>query len=84
MNTRFKRPRDTNQLAKLMVDIATGQTNDTEIIDNKDPAAVALGRKGGLKGGVARAASLTPERRKKIAEKAAQSRWVKTTEPDSR
>ena len=54
------------------------------IINVANNAAVALGRKGGLKGGVARAASLTPERRKKIAEKAAQSRWVKTTEPDSR
>lgn len=43
----------------------------------KNPAAVALGRLGGLKGGKARAAKLTPEQRKEIARKAAQSRWQK-------
>ncbi len=41
----------------------------------KNPAAVALGRMGGLKGGKARADSLTPEKRKEIAKKAAQVRW---------
>lgn len=46
--------------------------------DGKDPAAVALGRKGGLKGGKARAAKLTPEQRSAIAKKAAQSRWHKS------
>jgi hypothetical protein len=52
-----KRPAGVFQLAKLIGDIATGQTSKPE--DNgKDPAAVALGRKGGLKGGAARAASL--------------------------
>jgi hypothetical protein len=45
----------------------------------KNPAAVALGRLGGQKGGKARAAKLTPERRKEIAEKAAKSRWNKST-----
>jgi hypothetical protein len=43
----------------------------------KNPHAVALGRKGGLKGGAARAANLTPEQRSRIARAAAQSRWKK-------
>ena len=73
--TKPKRPRDTNQLAKLIVDIATGEVVEPKAADGKDPAAVALGRKGGLKGGKARAASLTPEERKAIAQKAASSRW---------
>jgi hypothetical protein len=76
-----KRPRDLNQWAKRMVDIATGDVSDIEPLPqddpNKDPAAVALGRKGGLKGGHARSASLTPERRTKIAEDAARKRWQK-------
>lgn len=42
----------------------------------KNPAAVALGRLGGLKGGKARADSLTPKQRKDIAKKAAESRWA--------
>jgi hypothetical protein len=44
----------------------------------KNPHAVALGRKGGLKGGVARAANLTPEKRKEIARIAAVARWSKS------
>ena len=74
-----KRPRDINELAKLITDIATGEvTEETKDEDTgKDPAAVALGRKGGLKGGVARAAKLTPEQRKDIAKKAAAKRWEK-------
>ena len=43
----------------------------------KDPAAVALGRKGGLKGGHARAAKMTPEERTESARKAVQARWAK-------
>jgi hypothetical protein len=73
-----KRPRDLNQWAKAMVDIATGEVEDrapTPEEQGKDPAAVALGRRGGLKGGTARAASLTPEQRSEIARKAASSRW---------
>ena len=73
-----KRPRDLNQWAKRMVDIATGDESDrapTPEEQGKDPAAVALGRKGGLKGGKARAASMTPERRAEIARKAADKRW---------
>lgn len=73
-----KRPRDANQLAKLIVDTASGEAELPKTEDGKDPAAVALGRKGGLKGGVARAAKLTPEQRAEIAQKAAAARWKKT------
>jgi len=71
---RTTRPRDINQLAKLITEIATGETPDT-IDDGKDPAAVALGRKGGLKGGKARADALSKLERTAIAEKASRSRW---------
>lgn len=72
-----RRPRDTNQLAKLIADIATGEVTETKTDDGKDPAAVALGRKGGLKGGAARAKKLTAEKRSEIAKRAAQARWKK-------
>jgi hypothetical protein len=75
---RLKRPRDPAQLAKLMIDIASGEVEDREpppSLDGKDPAAVSLGRRGGLKGGAARAAKMTPERRAEIARKAAKIRW---------
>ena len=70
-----KRPRDTNQLAKLIVDLSTGEAQEEQPDDGKDPAAVALGRKGGLKGGKARAAKMTPEERREAARKAARARW---------
>jgi hypothetical protein len=70
-----KRPRDPNQLGKLIADIATGDAQDTPVDEGKDPAAVALGRKGGLKGGKARAEKLTPEQRTEAAKKAARARW---------
>jgi hypothetical protein len=70
-----KRPRDANQLAKLIVDIATGEVEDTPEDTGKDPAAVALGRKGGLKGGKARAAKMTAEERRVSAQRAARARW---------
>jgi hypothetical protein len=73
---RLPRPRDPAQLAKLIVDIATGEVED-RIDDGRDPAAVERGKRGGIKGGVARAAALTPERRREIAGAAARSRWVK-------
>lgn len=75
-----KRPRDANQLAKRIVDIATGEIEDrapTPEEQGKDPAAVSLGRRGGLKGGKARAHMLTAERRKEIAQVAARKRWSK-------
>ncbi len=62
--------------ATALVDLATGEATEQEEDKGKDPAAVALGRKGGLKGGKARAAKLTPEQRKEIAKKAAK-RWKK-------
>lgn len=74
------RPRDPNQLAKLMADIATGEAVDRELYpeeQGKDPAAVSLGRKGGLKGGKSRWAKLTPEQRSEAAQLAAQARWRK-------
>jgi hypothetical protein len=72
-----KRPRDPNQLAKAIVDIATGQVEDSGIAldSGKNPAAVALGRLGGLKGGKARAATLSKTRRAEIARRAAKARW---------
>jgi hypothetical protein len=75
---RLKRPRDRAQLAKLMIDIASGEVEDREPFpeeEGKDPAAVALGRRGGLKGGKARAEKMTSAQRKNSAQKAAKSRW---------
>ena len=69
-----KRPRDTNQLAKYIVDLTTGDETEPEM----SPKAKA-GQLGGLKGGKARAAKLSPERRKEIAEKAAEKRWAKSS-----
>jgi hypothetical protein len=71
-----KRPRDPNQLAHLVVAIATGEVEDSTPADmGKNPAAVELGRLGGKKGGKARAAALTPEERRAAARKAAAARW---------
>jgi hypothetical protein len=66
---------DLNKLAADIVNQATNETPDEAVPDNKNPAAVALGRLGGLKGGKARAAKLTKAERSKIAKKAAQKRW---------
>ena len=70
-----KRPRDPNQLAKHIVDLATGDATDCDPDAGKNPAAVALGRLGGQKGVAARAATLSAERRTEIAQKAASTRW---------
>lgn len=71
-----KRPRDPNQLAHMIVGIATGEAEEPQFPDaGKNPAAVQLGRLGGRKGGKARADALTPERRKEIAQAAAAKRW---------
>lgn len=72
-----KKPRDINKLAKAIVDEATSEDRPTNPDDGKDPAAVSLGRRGGLKGGKARAQKLSAERRREIARKAAQTRWQK-------
>ena len=71
------RPRDTNQLAKSIVDLATGETVEAFPESTKNPNAVALGRLGGLKGGKARAKKLTKTQRIDIAKAAAQARWSK-------
>lgn len=68
-------PDDLNEIAFRVLQEATEEAPKDD--DGKDPAAVSLGRKGGLKGGKARAASLTPEQRKEIARKAASVRWKK-------
>lgn len=70
-----KRPRDPNQLAKLIVDLSTGEAQDQNPDAGKNPAAVALGRLGGLKGGKARAEALSTAQRRGIAKKAAKARW---------
>jgi hypothetical protein len=79
MPDRSRRPRDPNQLAKLVTDIATGEADDIQDQSGKNPAAVELGRKGGLKGGKARAEKMTPEERSDAAKRAAHARWGKTT-----
>ena len=64
-----------NELAAQIVGEAVGDEPPFDPDAGKDPAAVALGRKGGLKGGKARAAKMTPEQRSEAARKAAQARW---------
>lgn len=69
-----KRPRDSNQLAKMIVDIATGEVADTVSESKRNPSAK---RNGGLKGGRKRAKKLTKEQRTAIAHGAARARWKK-------
>ena len=77
--TKPRRPRDLNALAKSIVDDATSDKPRHMPEERvKDPAAVSLGRKGGLKGGKARAESLTAARRSEIARRAATARWHST------
>lgn len=76
---RLPRPRDPAQLAKLILDIATGEVEDREPIPKeRDSAAVARGKAGGPKGGRARAMKLSTEQRAEIARLAAQTRWKKS------
>lgn len=72
-----KRPADLNRLAASIVSDATDE-DKPDPDAGKDPAAVALGRRGGLKGGKARAEKLTAEQRSEIARKAAAKRWGDT------
>ena len=72
MDKQPKRPRDPNQLAKLMIDIATEGKSEPSPTPSTDKA-----RKAGIVGGPARAKILSPERRKEIAQKAATTRWKK-------
>jgi hypothetical protein len=76
------KPTELNQLARAIVDEATDESSRQEepsqkSSHKKNPAAVALGKLGGKKGGPARAKKLSPERRKEIAKQAAASRWRK-------
>lgn len=71
MTDRPKRPRDANQLAKFIVDVATGKEPEFE----PDTSGQ---REGGLKGGQAKARTLTPEQRSEAAQIAAAARWKKS------
>ena len=76
--SKLKRPRDTNQLAWQIVQEATGQApKPVEVPDTRNPAAVALSKLGASKGGKARNAALSTDRKKAIAKKAATARWSK-------
>jgi hypothetical protein len=81
------KPTDISQLARAIVEEATGESlTDQPLpkeppkkpVHDKNPAAVALGKLGGKKGGLARAKKLSPEQRKAIAQKAARARWNRT------
>lgn len=73
-----KRPRDTNQLAKFIVDVTTGQLEPPDPNAGKNSTAREFGAIGGKMGGKARAAKLSPAQRKAIAKKAAATRWHKS------
>lgn len=75
MPKRSRKPRDLNALAASLVRESTEDAPETAPAPSKDPAAVALGRRGGLKGGKARAAKLSAEERSEAARRAAQARW---------
>lgn len=77
MPKRSRKPRDLNQLGAAIVGEATGEKKLARAAPEKDPAAVALGRKGGLKGGKARAAALSKKQRSAAARKAARARWLR-------
>jgi hypothetical protein len=71
-----RRPADVNARAVMIAKIATGEVDDAPPDDGKDPAAKALGKKGGA----ARAAKMTPQRRAEIARAAADQRWKRGSE----
>lgn len=77
MPKRSSKKVDVNRLAKSIFDQATTdeELQQKALQEGKNPAAVLLGRLGGLKGGKARAKSLSAEQRKEIAKKAAEARW---------
>lgn len=78
-NKKEKKRKDINELAFDIVQKAINENTEDNPSD-KNPAAVALGRLGGLKGGPARAKKLTKEKRKEIAQKAAKARWNKSNQ----
>lgn len=76
MPKRSSKPKDVNALAKAIVDEATSAKKPAAAeAREKNPAAVALGKLGGKKGGPARAAALSAKKRAEIAKKAAEARW---------
>jgi hypothetical protein len=75
MPKRSSKQKDTQQLARSVLDAIVPYAEPAKDKPEKNPAAVALGRLGGLKGGKARAAKLSPAKRKEIAKKAAAKRW---------
>ncbi|MBN2316117.1 MAG: hypothetical protein JXM79_19475 [Sedimentisphaerales bacterium] len=76
-----KKSKDLNQLSQSIVDNVTmEEIQEKAIAEGKNPAAVMLGRLGGLKGGKARAIKLSAEQRRLIARKAAEARWNKKGE----
>jgi hypothetical protein len=79
MPSRSSKDHDFATIARSVVEQAIGEKLNGEPLDDphkgKNPAAVALGKLGGAKGGAARAAALSPAKRKAIAKKAARARW---------
>jgi hypothetical protein len=73
-----RRPADVIGAAIMVAKIATGELSDTKLESSKNEAAASLGRRGGLKGGKARAEKLSARKRSQIAKKAAEQRWRKT------
>jgi hypothetical protein len=71
------RPRDVNQNALMIAELATGQRVEPILNGHSNPKFIERARSGGLKGGKARAERLTPKERKEIAQKAANKRWNK-------
>ena len=82
MPKRSSKATDVNLIATSIVEHTTKQPTG-DILHQKNPAAVALGRLGGLKGGKARAERLSAKRRREIALKAAKARWAKKQPPKS-
>jgi len=78
MQKRSSKKKDVNERAFSIVQQATGEAPPTNPEREKNPAAVVLGRLGGLKGGMARAESMTAAQRKAAAKKAAEARWKKS------
>jgi hypothetical protein len=79
-STTKQRKRDGAKIVSSIADLVPGNPLTADRLPEKNPAAVALGRLGGLKGGKARAEKLSPKRRKQIAKLAAEARWAARSE----
>ena len=82
MQKRSRMPRDFNQHAAMVVKLATGQPVQPEPVQTDKSHAVALGRLGGSKGGIARKTKLSKAKRTALARKAVNARWKKHRESD--